>query len=86
MSHANLHGACLSDATILNLEMPRSDLSDAVFAAADLSGADFSGCNVARADFSGANLSDCKFDGAAGLDLVITSDDTINSDVLKRSC
>jgi uncharacterized protein YjbI with pentapeptide repeats len=51
MLHADMHGACLCDAKLTGLEMPRSDLSDA-----DLSGADLQGANLVRANLAGADL------------------------------
>jgi len=79
--NANLSGADLSGADLINADLSGADLINADLSGADLSGADLINANLSSAELSGADLINANLSGADLINANLSGTDLINANL-----
>ena len=79
--NANLSGADLSGADLINADLSSADLSSADLSGADLSGADLINANLSSAELCGADLINANLSGADLINANLSGTDLINANL-----
>jgi uncharacterized protein YjbI with pentapeptide repeats len=79
--NANLSGADLSGADLINADLSGADLSSADLSGADLSGADLINANLSSAELCGADLINANLSGADLINANLSGTDLINANL-----